>query len=127
MINIKKILAGMTIASFVLASSFAYAENDAQVKAAIDQTVAKLEQAVDAVNKGEDAKTIADLVLEAKQLQKSFSTSDSKVAVKKAQGSNLLGQARTALSEGDMSKGGELVKKALATYQEVKEKYNAAH
>jgi hypothetical protein len=122
-----KILVYLTVFCFASASSFVHAENNAEVKSAIDQTVAKLEQAVVALDKGEDSKAIVDMVIEAKQIQKSISTSDGKVSIKKSQGSNKLGQARTSLNEGDLKKGGELVKEALADYKEVKEKYNATH
>jgi 2,3-bisphosphoglycerate-independent phosphoglycerate mutase len=125
--NVIKILFQLVIISFASVSTLAYAENNEQVKAAIEQTVAKLEQAAAAVDKGEDAKAIVEMVLEAKQLQKPISTSDPKVSIKKAQGSNKLGQARTALNDGDLKNGGELVKDALADYKEVKEKYNATH
>ena len=125
--NIIKILAYLAVLSVASASSIAYAENNAEVKAAIDQTVAKLQEAVTAVDKGADAKVLADLVMEAKQLQKSIATSDAKVSIKKSQGSNKLGQARTAFNEGDVKKGGDLTKEALADYLEVKEKYNATH
>ncbi len=125
--NALKKLIYLTALSIVFASPITYAENNAEVKAAIDQTVAKLEQAVAALEKGEDAKAVAEMVAEAKQLQKSIATSDPKVSIKKSQGSNKLGQARTSLNEGDLQKGGELVKEALAAYKEVKEKYNATH
>jgi 2,3-bisphosphoglycerate-independent phosphoglycerate mutase len=122
-----KILITILTFSFASASPLAYAENNEQVKAAIEQTVAKLEQAVAALDKGADTKAIVDMVIEAKQAQKSIATSDPKVSIKKSQGSNKLGQARTSLNDGDLKKGGELVKEALADYKEVKEKYNATH
>lgn len=122
-----KIIMSLMVVFLVSMSSIAYAENDAEVKAAIEQTVSKLEQAVAALDKGDNPKSIAEMVTEAKQLQKSISTSDAKVSIKKSQGSNKLGQAKTALNEGDVAKGSELVKGALADYQEVKSKYNATH
>ncbi|MEQ1560596.1 MAG: hypothetical protein ABL933_16875 [Methyloglobulus sp.] len=125
--NIIKTLVYLTVIGFASASTSAYAENNEQVKAAIEQTVAKLEQAVAAFDKGEDPKVIVDLVIEAKQAQKSFATSDPKISIKKAQGSNKLGQARTAINDGDLKKGGELIKEALAGYKEVKESYNSTH
>lgn len=112
---------------FATTTSMVHAENNAEVKAAIEQTVTKLEQAVAALDKGEDAKAIAEMVIEAKQAQKSIATSDPKVSIKKSQGSNKLGQARTSLNDGDVKKGGDLVREALADYKEVKEKYNATH
>ena len=125
--TIKKILLHMMMLGFVSLSTIANAENNAEVKAAIDQTIAKLEEAVAAIDKGADNKAIVDLVLEAKQLQKSISTSDAKVSIKKSQGSNKLGQARTAFNDGDSKKGVELVKEALTGYKEVQDMYNAAH
>jgi 2,3-bisphosphoglycerate-independent phosphoglycerate mutase len=125
--NVLKILVYITVFSFASVSTLAYAENNAEVKAAIDQTVAKLEQAVAALENGGDTKAVVDMVIEAKQSQKSISTSDPKVSIKKSQGSNKLGKARTSLNDGDLKKGGELVKEALADYKEVKEKYNATH
>ena len=125
--NIIKILIYSTVICLVSANTIAFAENNAQVKAAIEQTVTKLEEAVAAIDKGADANAIVDLVLEAKQAQKSIATSDPKVSIKKSQGSNKLGQARTALNDGDVKKGGDLVREALADYKEVKEKYNATH
>lgn len=125
--NIIKMLVYLTVISLASANSIAYAENNAEVKAAIEQTVTKLEEAVAALDKGAEPKAIADIVIAAKQAQKSIATSDPKVSIKKSQGSNKLGQARTALNDGDVKKGGDLVREALADYKEVKEKYNATH
>lgn len=123
-----KMLVKMTVLGIILLFlSSAYAENNAEVKAAIDQTVAKLEEAVAAIAKGADNKAIVDLVIEAKQAQKSIASSDPKISIKKSQGSNKLGQARTAYNDGDAAKGAELVKEALAGYKEVKDAYNATH
>jgi 2,3-bisphosphoglycerate-independent phosphoglycerate mutase len=125
--NVLKTLVYLIAISFTSASFTANAENNAEVKAAIEQTVAKLEQAVAALEKGENTKAVVDMVIAAKQSQKSISTSDPKVSIKKSQGSNKLGQARTSLNDGDLKKGGDLVREALADYKEVKEKYNATH
>lgn len=125
--NVLKILICLVVFSFTSASTVVYAENNAQVKEAIDKTVAKLEQAVAAFDKGEDTNAIVDMVLEAKQLQKSIATSDGKVSIIKSKSNQKLGQARTSFNDGDLKTGGELIKEALAGYKEVKEKYNATH
>jgi len=125
--NVLKILICLAVFGFLSSNSIAYAENNAEVKAALDQTVAKLEQAVAAFEKGEDTKAVVDMILEAKQLQKPIATSDGKVSVIKAKANNNLGKARTSLNDGDTKGGGELLKEALAGYKEVKEKYNASH
>jgi hypothetical protein len=125
--NILKIVLCLLALGFASSSSIAYAENNAEVKAALDQTVAKLEQAVAAFDKGEDTKAVVDMILEAKQLQKPIATSDGKVSVIKSKANNNLGKARTSFNDGDTKGGGELLKEALAGYKEVKEKYNATH
>jgi hypothetical protein len=122
-----KSLSVIALFSFVLAGSLAFAESGAEVKAAIDQTIAKLEEASAAFDKAADPKVLVDLVMEAKQLQKTISTSDAKISIVKARGTNKLGQARTSLNDGDLKTGGELIKEALAAYKEVKEKYDATH
>lgn len=123
--NAVKRLFKILLIGFALVCTTAYAENNAEVNDAIEKTVAKLEEAAAALAKGTDAKAVADMVIEAKQLQKSISTSDAKVSIKKSQGSNKLGQARSALADGDVKKGAELINAAIADYKEVKEKFNA--
>jgi ATP/maltotriose-dependent transcriptional regulator MalT len=123
-----KILMYWVMITLVSTSSIAYsADNPEEIKAALEQTVAKLEEAVAAMDKGEDGKKIADLIVEARQLQKGISTSDSKVSMKRSQSNHKLVMARTSINEGDLKTGGELLKEALAGYKEVKEKFNASH
>lgn len=113
--------------SFIFASTAAFAESTADVKNAMDQTIEQLEKAAAAFDKGEDTKGIVDLLMEAKQSQKSISTSDSKLSVIKSRAIQRLGQARTSLNDGDLKGGGEAIKEALASYKELKEKYNLSH
>lgn len=122
-----KNLAVVAFLSIALAGAQAFAESAADVKAAIDQTIAKLEEASAAFDKGAEPKALVDLVMEAKQLQKSISTSDAKISIVKSRGTQKLGQARTSLNDGDLKSGGELIKEALAAYKEVKDKYDATH
>jgi ATP/maltotriose-dependent transcriptional regulator MalT len=126
--NIIKILLYLVVIGFASSSPIAYAaDNPSEIKAALEQTVAKLEAAVAALGKGEDGKKIADMIVEARQLQKGISTSDSKVSMKRSQSNHKLVLARTSINEGDLKAGGELLKEALAGYKEVQEKFNAAH
>ena len=126
--NIIKILGYLVAFSFASASPIAYAaDNVADIKVAIDQTVAKVEEAVAALEKGEDSKKVAEMIVEARQLQKGISTSDSKVSMKRSQSNHKLVQARTSINDGDLKTGGELLKEALAGYKEVKEKFNSTH
>lgn len=127
MMNTLKALFITALLSVALVGPQAFAESGAEVKAAIDQTIAKLEEASAAFDKGTDPKVLVEMVMEAKQLQKTISTSDAKISIVKARGTNKLGQARTSLNDGDLKAGGEAIKEALASYKEVKEKYNATH
>jgi hypothetical protein len=125
--KVLKILSVIAVFILTFGVTPTYAENNAEVKAALDQTVAKLEEAAAAFDKGAEPKALVDLVMEAKQLQKSIATSDGKISIVKARGTQKLGQARTSLNDGDLKTGGELIKGALADYKEVKDKYNATH
>lgn len=103
------------------------ADNPESIKLALEQTIAKLEESLAAVSKGEDKQKIADLIVEARQSQKGISTSDSKVSVKRSQSNHKLVEARTTILDGDLKGGEALLKEALAGYKEVQEKFNAAH
>ena len=126
--NILKMLACSAALSIATASSITYSADDvAGIKQAIDQTVAKIEETIAALEKGEDSKKVAEMIVEARQLQKSISTSDAKVSMKRSQSNHKLVEARKSILDGDAKTGGELLKEALAGYQEVKEKFNATH
>jgi hypothetical protein len=103
------------------------ADNPESIKLALEQTIAKLEESLAAVSKGEDKQKIADLIVEARQSQKGISTSDSKVSVKRSQSNHKLVEARTTILDGDLKGGEALLKEALAGYKEVQEKFNATH
>ncbi len=126
--NMLKILVYLVVFAFASVSSTTFAaDNVADIKVAIDQTIAKLEEAVAALDKGEDSKKIADMIVEARQSQKGISTSDSKVSMKRSQSNHKLVKARTSFNDGDVKTGGELLKEALAGYKEVKEKFDMTH
>lgn len=126
--NMLKILVYLVVFTFASVSATASAaDNVADIKVAIDQTIAKLEEAVAALDNGEDSKKVADMIVEARQSQKGISTSDSKVSMKRSQSNHKLVKARTSLNDGDVKTGGELLKEALAGYKEVKEKFNMTH
>ncbi|MGR9037733.1 MAG: hypothetical protein ACU83O_14285, partial [Gammaproteobacteria bacterium] len=66
----KKILASLTIAA-ISSSAFAVANPTYEdVKAAIDNTIAKVEEAANALNNGADNETVIKLVSDARQIQK---------------------------------------------------------
>lgn len=126
--NIVKILFTLIMTGFISATSIVYAgDNPASIKAAIEQTIAKIEDTTAAISKGEDNKKIAEMIVEARQLQKGISTSDAKMSVKRSQSNHKLVQARTSIMDGDLKAGEGLLKEALAGYKEVQEKFIAAN
>jgi hypothetical protein len=101
-------------------------QSTSDVKASIDRTIAYLEQAVAAFEKGDQSKTI-ELLMEAKQVQKTFSSANGKLSMTKAKATHQLGQARSSFNEGDTNSGATAMKEALAGFKELKEQYNALH
>ncbi len=123
-----KVLIYTVVIAFLTANSGVYAaDNVANIKVAIDQTIAKIEETVVALDKGEDSKKLGEMIVEARQLQKPISTSDSKVSMKRSQSNHKLVEARNKIIDGDVKAGAELLREALAGYKEVKEKFDAAH
>ncbi len=118
-----------TAAILICASSQAIAigmPGTSDVKAAINQTIANLEQAVTVYNQGDKEKTV-ELLMEAKQVQKSISSANGKLSMIKAKATQKLGQARNSFNEGDSTSGFDHLKEALAGFKELKENYDAMH
>jgi hypothetical protein len=123
-----KILLTTVILSFICSNVFAIGmQGTSDVKKSIDKTVELLEKAVAAFDKGEDQKVIVEMLMEAKQVQKSFSTANGKLSMIKSKATQKLGQARTGFNDGDLISGGAAMKEALAGFKEFKEKYDELH
>ncbi len=65
--------------------------------------------------------------MEAKQVQKSFSTANGKLSMIKSKATQKLGQARSSFNDGDSISGGAAMKEALSGFKEFKEKYDELH
>ncbi len=102
-------------------------QGTSDVKKSLDLTIEHLEKAVAAFDKGEDPKIVVERLMEAKQVQKSFSTANGKLSMIKSRATQKLGQARSSFNEGDTAGGGAAMKEALAGFKEFKEKYDAMH
>ncbi len=121
-----RILLTTAVLSFICSNAVAIGMKDtAYVKQAIDQTIALLEKAVTTFDKNNDDKAVIELLMEAKQVQKTISSSDGKLSMIKSKATHKLSQARSNFNDGDIKEGGEAVKEALADFKELKEKYNA--
>jgi galactitol-specific phosphotransferase system IIB component len=123
-----KILLKAAVLSLVCANAVAIGmRSTADVKEAIDQTIAQLEKAVAAFDKNNNDKAVIDLLMEAKQTQKSISSANGQLSMIKSRATQKLGLARSRFNDGDAKVGGGAMKEALAGFKELKEKYNAVH
>jgi hypothetical protein len=95
------------------------------VKAAIDNTLAKVEEAKAALDNGANNEAVIDMVTDARQLQKDIA--NNVLDLKRNQASNVLKQARTALSNNELQAAKESLADALNRYKEIKQLYAANH
>lgn len=128
MMNAIKILLTAGILSLIYSNANAIGmKGTSDIKEAINQTIELLQKAVDAYDNGGDIKAVNDNLMEAKQVQKSISSSNGTLSMIKSKATHQLGQARSHFNDGDLKGGGEAMKEALAGFKELKEKYNATH
>jgi hypothetical protein len=128
MIKTIKILLTTAILSLVCSNAAAIGmRSTSDVKEAINQTIAQLEKAVAAFDKNNDDKAVIDLLMEAKQTQKSISSANGQLSMIKSKATQKLGQARSSFNNGDIKAGGVAMKEALVGFKDLKEKYNAVH
>jgi|GEM_PF-1194672 hypothetical protein len=126
--NIIKILAMAAILGLAYNNAFAIGmKSTSDLKKSIDQTVAQLEKAVAAFDKGGNQKMVIELLMEAKQAQKSISSANGNLSMIKSKASQKLREARSSFEQGDLSAGGAAMKEALAGFKELREKYHAMH
>ncbi|WP_027147889.1 hypothetical protein [Methylobacter tundripaludum] len=95
------------------------------VRAAIDNTLAKVEEAKAALDNGVNNEAVIDMVTDARQLQKDIA--NNVLDLKRNQASNVLKQARTALSNNEPQAAKESLADALNRYKEIKQLYAANH
>ncbi len=125
----KAIRTTLTAVLLTLASANVLAigmKSTSDIKEAIDQTISYLEKAESAFNQGETQQAV-EMLMEAKQVQKSISSSNGQLSKIKAKATHKLGEARSRFNEGDTTNGGAAMKEALAGFKELKEKYHAMH
>lgn len=128
MIKVIKNLLTTVILGFICSTAVAIGmQGTSDVKKSLDLTIEHLEKAVAAFNKGEDQKVVIEELMEAKQVQKSFSTANGNLSKIKSKATQKLGQARSSFNDGDLTGGGAAMKEALAGFKEFREKYNAMH
>jgi hypothetical protein len=121
----KSILVSVVIAA-MSSSAFAIANPSYEdVKAAIDNTLAKVEEAKTALDNGANNEAVIDMVTDARQLQKDIA--NNVLDVKRNQASNVLKQVRTALLNNESQAAKESLADALNRYKEIKQLYASNH
>jgi hypothetical protein len=123
-----KILLTTAVLSFICSNAVAIGmQGTSDVKKSLDLTIEHLEKAVATFNKGGDQKVVIEELMEAKQVQKLFSSANGKLSMIKSKATQKLGQARSSFNDGDLVGGGAAMKEALAGFKEFKEKYDEMH
>lgn len=118
------------LVSFVLAaaSSSAFAVVNptyVEVRAAIDNTLAKVEEAKVAMDNGAPKETLIDMITDARQLQKDIA--NNVLDVKRNQASGVLKQVRAAIEKDEMEAAKDSLNNALNRYKEIKQLYADNH
>ena len=121
----KKILVSFVIAT-TSSTAFAVANPSYEdVKAAIDNTLAKVEETKTALDNGADSEKLIDMVTDARQLQKDIA--NNVLDVKRNQASNVLKKVRTAIQNNDLQVAKESLTDAANRYREIQQLYASTH
>lgn len=115
------ILLGVSLSAPAAAATFSHEE----VRAALENTIARVKAAISAIETGADQTAIADLVSSAKQQQKDIENND--LEVKRQQAARQLNTAWKAARGGDLPLTGESLKAALVRYEEMQKIYISSH
>ena len=125
----KKILLSSAMAISMAAMSFTASAvanpSYEDVKAAIDNTLAKVEEANTALANGTDNEKLIDMVTDARQLQKDIA--NNVLDVKRNQASTVLKQARAALLNNDLQAAKESLTDAVKRYKAIQDLYASNH
>ncbi|MDO9168740.1 MAG: hypothetical protein Q7U18_06550 [Methylobacter sp.] len=95
------------------------------VKAAIENTMAKVDETIAALNNGADNEVVAEMISDARQLQKDIA--NNVLDLKRNQASNVLKQARIAIKNNDLEAAKESLSDAANRYKEIQHLYAANH
>ncbi len=125
MVNIKKALVSLVMATALIMSSTAFAgASDEVVRAAGEGTVAAMEKAVSLNAEGADKDQVEDALREARGLQKEFRFEGTERLRQKA--GDKMRIARAQVKDGDAGAAATL-QELLDMYKEMMQVYNANH
>lgn len=124
---LKKIAVSLFVTISLASASSAFAKNPTgeEVKVAIDDTVAKVEESIAAIENGADNEAVMSLINDARQMQKNISNNE--LDLKRNKASSKLKAARIEARNNDMKASEQQLKEALAGFQEIKEIYAKTH
>jgi hypothetical protein len=119
-----------TLISFALAalSSTAFAAGTptyAEVRAAIDNTLAKVEEAKASVDTGAANESVIKQISTARQLQKDIANQD--LDLKRNQAASVLKTAREEVERNDLAAAKQSLADAIKRFKEIKQLYAASH
>jgi hypothetical protein len=124
-----KILLSSAMAISMAAMSFTAAAvanpSYEDVKAAIVNTKAKVEETITALNNGTDNDVLAGMISDARQLQKDIA--NNVLDLKRNQASNVLKRARTAVINNERESAKESLTDAANRYKEIEQLYATNH
>ncbi|MCL7422065.1 MAG: hypothetical protein M8364_14290 [Methylobacter sp.] len=95
------------------------------VKAAIENTLAKVEETIAALDNGTDNEVLIDMVSDARQLQKDIA--NNVLDLKRNQASGVLKKARTELKNNELASAKETLTDAANRYKEIQQLYASTH
>ena len=125
----KKILTSSVIALSMAAASFTASAvanpSYEDVKAAIENTLSKVEEAKTALDNGADKEAVIDMVTDARQLQKDIA--NNVLDVKRNQASSVLKKARAALKKDELASANASLADAVNRYKEIQQLYASTH
>ncbi|WP_404361012.1 hypothetical protein [Methylotuvimicrobium sp. KM1] len=97
----------------------------AEVKAAIENTLAKVEEAQSALDNDTDKAVLIDLISDARQLQKDIA--NNALDVKRNRASSVLKKARSAVKNDDLVSARSALNDAANRYKEIQRLYASTH
>jgi hypothetical protein len=123
----KFLTSSIMAAALATASFSASAANptNEDVKAAIDNTLAKVEETITALDNGADNEKLVEMVGDARQLQKDIS--NNALDLKRNQASGVLKKARTELKNNDLASAKVTLADAANRYKEIQQIYVSTH
>lgn len=123
----KIVISGLMAISMVGMSSTAWAqaEGAAEVRAAAEETIAKIQEAVAVAEKGGNKEEIVKIINDARQAQKKFRYEITERQRQKA--NDKLRIARDEFDAGESKPAEAKLKEALASFVEMKATYDANH